>query len=456
MYVLRNRSNGMRWGLFGLGLCAFGLSPNEIGYQDIVALLARQPGVAERYQKNLIASPFGTIHAATFSFSRPIGTDVPQPASYRLASLDPRNIDITGSIAADPLGKSAGRTPERIFPEVDRSGKGDRLQVQRPADAEKVPADAATGETTPAAEEFQPSAKTASSEAPLDPELDAALKSAPLPQYGASASTGHGAAGGERDDDADISGEITFDGFSIAAAHQFLGAPLGPRTDRLERWQPGEEPVVLVPLPLEDQDMKKLAALPADPGVPESGETIAGKGEVAGEGNRPRTPAERFGLEGAARVKAEKCLAEAIYYESRGEPVRGQIAVAQVVLNRAFSGYYPSTVCGVVYQNKHRWLACQFSFACDGSMRKGINEPQLWERAKKIAREMLDGRLWLPEVGKSTHYHAYWVRPSWTREMKRLYKFGVHTFYRPRKWGDGSEAPAWGDQELTAAVSAKL
>jgi spore germination cell wall hydrolase CwlJ-like protein len=136
--------------------------------------------------------------------------------------------------------------------------------------------------------------------------------------------------------------------------------------------------------------------------------------------------------------------------------VRGQIAVAQVVLNRAFSGFYPNTVCGVVYQNKHRWLACQFSFACDGSMRKGIRETELWARAQKIAKEMLDGRLWLPEVGKSTHYHAYWVRPSWVREMKRLYKFGVHTFYRPRAWGDGSEAPAWGSPEVTAAVSAKL
>lgn len=463
MYVLRNRSHGTGRGLFALALCAFGLAPNEIGYQDIVALLARQPGVTERYQKNLIASPFGTIHAATFSFSRPIGTEAPQTASYRLASLDPRSLDITGSIAADPaanpLGKNAGRAPERIFPEVDRSGKGDRLQVHRPADADTVPsapADAAAGEVVTPAEEFQAAARTASLDAPLDPELDAALKSAPLPQYGAGGSIAHGMGASERDDDADAASEITFDGFSIAAAHQFLGAPLGPRTDRLERWLPGEEPVVLIPLLPADPDMKKLAALPADPGVAESGETIAGKGEVTGEGNRPKTPAERFGLEGAARVKAEKCLAEAIYYESRGEPVRGQIAVAQVVLNRAFSGYYPSTVCGVVYQNKHRWLACQFSFACDGSMRKGINEPQLWERARKIAKEMLDGRLWLPEVGKSTHYHAYWVRPSWVREMRRLYKFGVHTFYRPRAWGDGSDAPAWGNQETTAAVSAKL
>ena len=69
----------------------------------------------------------------------------------------------------------------------------------------------------------------------------------------------------------------------------------------------------------------------------------------------------------------------------------------------------------------------------------------MWDRAKKIAKAMLDGELWLPEVDKSTHYHAYWVQPSWVSEMKKMYKFGVHTFYRPRAWGDGSDAPSWGN-----------
>ena len=208
-------------------------------------------------------------------------------------------------------------------------------------------------------------------------------------------------------------------------------------------------------LPGPDPEMKTPAALAMPPSPSAAGESVAGKGEVTGEHQRPRTPAERLGLDARARAKAEKCLTEAIYFEARGEAVRGQIAVAQVVLNRAFSGYYPTTVCGVVYQNSHRHLACQFTFACDG-IRDVVKEPDMWERAKKIAQASLDGRLWLPEVGKSTHYHAYWVRPSWVNEMKRLYKFGVHTFYRPRAWGDGSEAPSWGSPEVTAAVSAKL
>ena len=147
-------------------------------------------------------------------------------------------------------------------------------------------------------------------------------------------------------------------------------------------------------------------------------------------------------------------MAEAIYFEFRGEAVRGQIAVAQGS-QFAFSGKYPDTVFSVVYQNKHRHLACQFTFACDNN-KDVIREPDMWERARKIAKAMLDGQLWLPEVNKSTHYHAYWVRPSWVNEMKRMYKFGVHTFYRPRAWGDGSDAPSWGTAAETAAISAKL
>jgi spore germination cell wall hydrolase CwlJ-like protein len=185
------------------------------------------------------------------------------------------------------------------------------------------------------------------------------------------------------------------------------------------------------------------------------GESIAPKGEVTGEDQRPMTPAERLGLDEESRAKSEKCLAEAIYFEARGETVRGQMAVAQVVLNRAFSGRYPNSVCGVVYQNSHRRLACQFTFACDGIPDR-IREPDMWDRAKVIATEMLDGKLWLPEVGKATHYHAYWVRPGWVRTMTKLQKLGVHTFYRPRAWGDGDQAPEWGDETATAEATKKL
>ena len=115
----------------------------------------------------------------------------------------------------------------------------------------------------------------------------------------------------------------------------------------------------------------------------ETGESVAAKGEVNADNQRTKTPAERLGLfDEKSRAKSEKCLAEAVYFEARGEAVRGQIAVAQVVLNRAFSGFYPDTVCGVVYQNKHRHLACQFTFACD-NIADVVREPDMWDRAQE-------------------------------------------------------------------------
>jgi spore germination cell wall hydrolase CwlJ-like protein len=100
-------------------------------------------------------------------------------------------------------------------------------------------------------------------------------------------------------------------------------------------------------------------------------------------------------------------------------------------------------------------LRCQFTFACDG-LPERINEPVAWERARHIARDALDGNFWLNDVGKATHYHARWVHPWWVHEMRRLDRIGVHTFYRPRNWGDGSKSPTWGDAEATAAAAKAL
>jgi spore germination cell wall hydrolase CwlJ-like protein len=224
---------------------------------------------------------------------------------------------------------------------------------------------------------------------------------------------------------------------------------------RLEPWSPGEEPVLIVPQVRADLDIKRSALDPRANDGPGEGITVAGKGEVTGEGRRPKSPAERLGLDGKARTKAEQCLANAVYFEARGEPVRGQIAVAQVVMNRVFSGYYPNDVCGVVYQNAHRHLACQFTFACDGIPDR-ITEPDAWARAKRISAATLDGNVWLPEIGKATHYHAYWVHPWWVRTMRKLSRIGVHTFYRPKRWGDGADKPSWGSAQSTAEASAKM
>jgi spore germination cell wall hydrolase CwlJ-like protein len=468
MFQLRNWPKDARLAFFGLGLCAFALTPTEVGYQDIASLLARQPGVAERWQSRVFSS-VNTIQVATYSFGRPIGTFAPQTASLRLASLDNQGIDITGSVTRNPITQVPPRYQAADFPKVDRTLKGDRLVVTPPAPV--PPASAAPAREDPATSNASVmGAKTADAalsagRAPLDPELAEALSAPPLPQYDVSMSLE-----AQPLDDLKTAPDAvaiplepsrSHDGFSVKTASLFFGSnSLGAPVEGMARWQPGEEPVVVMPGAGADPDMKVMASLPTTPDEPSSaagsGESIAAKGEVNSDNQRAKTPAERLGLfDEKARAKSEKCLAEAVYFEARGEAVRGQIAVAQVVMNRAFSGFYPNTVCGVVYQNKHRHLACQFTFACD-NVADVVREPDMWDRAKKIAKAMLDGQLWLPEVGKSTHYHAYWVHPSWVSEMKKMYKFGVHTFYRPRAWGDGSEAPSWGTPDETAKISAKL
>jgi spore germination cell wall hydrolase CwlJ-like protein len=160
-------------------------------------------------------------------------------------------------------------------------------------------------------------------------------------------------------------------------------------------------------------------------------------------------------LAGEARAKAERCLANAVYFEARGEPVRGQIAVAEVVMNRVFSPFYPNDACDVLHQNANRQFACQFTFACDG-IPDVVTEPYVWQRARHIARDMLDGNLWMPEGAKFTHYHAYWVHPRWVAEMKKIYNLGVRTFYRPSLWGDGLDKPTWGDAKTTAGEVKKV
>lgn len=127
--------------------------------------------------------------------------------------------------------------------------------------------------------------------------------------------------------------------------------------------------------------------------------------------------------------KEQKCLATGIYFEARGENVKGQAAVAQVILNRVRNPAYPSTICGVVFQNENWLNRCQFSFACDGRKLR-ITEQKHWKVAQDVAMAVTAGKIWLPEVGSSTHYHATYVHPRWARTMEKMEKIGLHIFYR--------------------------
>ncbi|SJZ73038.1 cell wall hydrolase [Consotaella salsifontis] len=127
--------------------------------------------------------------------------------------------------------------------------------------------------------------------------------------------------------------------------------------------------------------------------------------------------------------KEQACLASGVYFEARGESELGQAAVAQVILNRVRNPAYPSTICGVVYQNKDWRNRCQFSFACDGR-RDRVRDDEAWEIAKRVADQVTKGEIWINDVGSATHYHATYVRPRWARAMEKVDKIGRHIFYR--------------------------
>ena len=155
-------------------------------------------------------------------------------------------------------------------------------------------------------------------------------------------------------------------------------------------------------------------------------------------GPTPEQPSElltnRFAdlIEPDSMESEQRCLAEAVYFEARSEPEEGQAAVAQVVLNRVKSGLYPSSVCGVVYQNRHRFMGCQFSFACEGKSLR-ITDAASWRVATQIASAVIEGRTYLSEVGNATHYHAAYVKPGWSRRLKKMDVIGRHIFYQLKR-----------------------
>jgi spore germination cell wall hydrolase CwlJ-like protein len=156
-------------------------------------------------------------------------------------------------------------------------------------------------------------------------------------------------------------------------------------------------------------------------------ETIRGEspeGWPAAVGDRQAVGHRGSALESARQLD---CLTQAVYFEARGETARGQAAVAQVVMNRVANRSFPKTVCGVVFQGAATH-GCQFSFACDGSMRHG-RETDAWDRARQVAERTLSGAV-LADIGGATHFHTTSVRPDWGPQMLRVAQVGLHVFYR--------------------------
>jgi hypothetical protein len=373
----------------GVALLFGGTSP--VAYQDLASLLMDQPGVAERARTFLLSTPLSTLRIAAFSLPSPLGMAIPRlPIPDHFASI---NAPAKRASRSEPLDLGPA-TP--YLPAVNRGVKADRL----------VPAPTITIRTLASAK--------ADDGLPIRSDIpdDAWLGLVETEPFG---------------HEAEFAGTIARDIDPVPASGSIL---------RLSHLFFGENDIELPRLAFTHAQLSpvarlQLASLPGD-GVDRS-VSVALKGVVTGDEATPKSPAERLGLSGRKRTKAEKCLADAVYFESRGESERGQTAVAQVVINRVFSGYYPEDVCETVYQNAHRYLACQFTFACEGK-KLIVNDQDSWARATRISRGMLDGNLWLNDVGKATHYHAYWVKPRWVSEMRTLQRIGVHTFYRPRKW----------------------
>ena len=176
-----------------------------------------------------------------------------------------------------------------------------------------------------------------------------------------------------------------------------------------------------------------VVAVVTDPNAP--GTTVAQQSLLGG--GRPNYAALIDPKDSARQMR---CLAEAVYFESRSEPEAGQAAVAQVVLNRVRSGIYPSTVCGVVYQDRNRPFACQFSFACEGKSLR-IEEPGPWAVATRVAEEVVRGKNYNPAVAEAVNYHANYVSPFWAGYLRRVDRIGAHIFYAMRdgvNWAPGA------------------
>ena len=176
-------------------------------------------------------------------------------------------------------------------------------------------------------------------------------------------------------------------------------------------------------LPSQIRDLAPETALQLNAAIP-----------VAGGPNPAALPFVFGSASAESRSRALECLTSAIYYEAAQEPTDGQRAVAQVVLNRVRHPAFPNSVCGVVYEGSTRNTGCQFTFTCDGSMAYAPM-PALWNRARKVADDALNGHVHAP-VGYATHYHANYVVPYWASSLVKTDVEGAHIFYRwSGNWG---------------------
>ena len=175
------------------------------------------------------------------------------------------------------------------------------------------------------------------------------------------------------------------------------------------------------------QERQALMALPD--GTLEALLSPPAKGKL--DMGRPIVEYSRAWLASQPKAKGDDqwaCLAEALYFEARGETVMGQFAVAEVILNRVDSPNFPNSVCGVIHQGTGRKYACQFTYTCDGHA-EVIREPSAYQRVAKVAAAIMSGAPRELTHG-ATYYHTAHVRPSWAKRFAKTASIGVHHFYK--------------------------
>lgn len=211
--------------------------------------------------------------------------------------------------------------------------------------------------------------------------------------------------------------------------HDILPQPRGDQQTESDPPEPSSPPTIAPPT---GDGASPAVAQSAAQGsaTPMSERTAHAVASLTPAGRKEPEPQQLYAglIKSEDMAREQRCLAEAVYFEARSEPEEGRAAVAQVVLNRVKSGVYPASVCGGVYQNRHRKLACQFTFACEGKSLR-IKEPKSWEVAKRIAQEVYEGKIYLTEVAASTHYHADYVSPRWAKKLRKMDVIGRHVFY---------------------------
>ena len=351
---------------------------------------------------------------------------VPGLAARAVTPLPPGALLIASSLgeASDAgalVPRSDLKARARVYPLVDRARKGDPAVALRATLSRRAAGLSAPGSRMLAGLPDALAGVLAPGPAALAPDLEAEAAFVPWPAEAETTTTD--AARAESSPAAPATRTTT-----SRAAPAFDGTtPAVPRAVVLSSTTPA--PADATPVEIAAGSVALPGSFRSPKGGPSTAAVARVEPEAAPAAIRTEDRARYADLVNPETLDREqRCLAEAVYFEARSEPEEGRAAVAQVVLNRAKSGLYPANICGVVYQNRHRYMGCQFSFACEGKSLRITDNPS-WASATRIAKNVIEGRTYLADVGGSTHYHADYVRPGWSRRLKRTDVIGRHIFY---------------------------